>query len=210
MKLTFPLRLRQRTAAGLLLAAAGLTLAGCSNLPSRQPPVWVWHDMKRQDKYKPQMQSAFFADGRASRRPVEGAVAQENYQPDTVYATGINPDNTYVARNPEPLSKEVLARGQRQFNTYCAPCHDKTGSGRGVVPSKAIWVPGNLHDDRIVNFVDGEFFHVISNGRRSMPAYRYQVSAGDRWAIVAYIRALQRAWRGTLADVPAELQSKVR
>jgi mono/diheme cytochrome c family protein len=78
------------------------------------------------------------------------------------------------------------------------------------VPSKATWVPGNLHDERIVNFVDGELYHVISMGRRTMPGYRFQISERDRWAIVAYVRALQRAWRGTLNDVPAEMQSKVR
>jgi len=73
-----------------------------------------------------------------------------------------------------------------------------------------VWVPGNLHDERIVNFVDGELYHVITNGRRSMPGYRYQIAEQDRWAIVAYIRALQRSWRGTLADVPPELQTRIR
>ena len=71
-------------------------------------------------------------------------------------------------------------------------------------------MPGNLHDERIVNFVDGEIFHVITNGRRSMPGYRFQIPEKDRWAIVAYVRALQRSWRGTMNDVPADLQAKVR
>lgn len=166
--------------------------------------------MKFQEKYKPQMRSEFFSDGRVTRRPVANTIALETYKEDEAYSTGLNPDNTYVARNPEPLNKETLERGQTKFNVYCQPCHDKTGSGRGIVPSKAIWVPGNLHDDRIVNFVDGEIFHVISNGRRSMPAYRFQIPEKDRWAIVAYVRALQRSWRGTMADVPADLREKVR
>jgi mono/diheme cytochrome c family protein len=197
-------------AQSLLLLLAALALAGCSNFPTRQPPIWFWPDMKKQDKFKAQAASVYFADGRASRRPVEGAVSRESYRADLPYSTGINPDNTYVAKNPEPLSRETLLRGQNRFDIYCAPCHDRTGSGRGVVPSKAVWVPGNMHDDRVVNFVDGEIFHVISNGRRTMPGYRFQIPEKDRWAIVAYVRALQRSWRGAMNDVPADLQSKVR
>ncbi len=204
------MRAASRPVAAAVLALAATALTGCSNFPSRQPPIWVWWDMKKQDKYKPQAESAFFADGRTSRAPVEGSVAQELYRPDTAFSTGINPDGTYVARNPLPITKETLAEGQRKFDIYCAPCHDRTGSGRGIVPAKAVWVPGNLHDERIVNFVDGELYHVIANGRRSMPGYRYQISEKDRWAIVAYIRALQRSWRGTMDDVPPELQSRIR
>ena len=193
-----------------LAAVSGLFLAGCSNFPAKQPPILVWPDMKFQEKYKPQMRSEFFSDRRVSHRPVAHTVALETFKEDEAYSTGLNPDNTYVARNPEPLTMATLERGQTKFNIYCQPCHDKTGSGRGIVPSKAIWVPGNMHDDRIVNFVDGEIFHVISNGRRSMPAYRFQIPEKDRWAIVAYVRALQRSWLGTMADVPADLQGKVR
>lgn len=200
----------RRIAQLLLVVAASSLLGACSNFTSRQPPIWVWDDMKKQDKYKAQMSSQFFSDGRASRRPVEGSMAQEMYRADEPYATGVAADNTYVAKNPEPLTKATLLEGQTKFNIYCAPCHDRTGSGRGVVPLKATWVPGNLHDDRIVNYVDGEIFHVITMGRRSMPGYRFQVSEKDRWAIVAYVRALQRSWRGTMNDVPADLQAKVR
>ena len=200
----------RRIAQLLLIVAASSLLGACSNFTSRQPPIWVWDDMKKQAKYKAQMSSEFFSDGRATRRPVEGTMAQEMYRADEPYATGVAADNTYVAKNPEPLTKETLLAGQAKFNIYCAPCHDRTGSGRGVVPLKATWVPGNLHDDRIVNYVDGEIFHVITMGRRSMPGYRFQVSEKDRWAIIAYVRALQRSWRGTMNDVPADLQAKVR
>lgn len=202
--------LRRRAAVILAVMALSALSSACSNFTSRQPPVWVWFDMKKQDKYKPQAESPFFTDGRASRRPVEGAVSQENYRPDTAYSTGITEAGLYVARNPEAIDANLLKRGQERYNIYCAPCHDRTGSGKGIVPSKAVWVPGNLHDDRIMAFVDGEYYHVISNGRRSMPGYKNQISEQDRWAIVAYIRALQRAWKGSITDVPAELQAQVR
>jgi mono/diheme cytochrome c family protein len=201
--------LRRRTALTLLVVALSSLLGACNNFTTRQPPIWVWWDMKKQAKYKPQAASEFFADGRTSRRPVDGTISQESYVVNVAYSTGAE-GGKYVARNPEPITKELLLQGQTKFNIYCAPCHDRTGSGRGVVPTKAIWVPGNLHDDRIVNYVDGELYHVIAHGRRSMPGYRFQVAEKDRWAIVAYIRALQRSWRGTMADVPAEMQSKVR
>jgi mono/diheme cytochrome c family protein len=141
---------------------------------------------------------------------VEGTLAQELYRPDTPAATGVAEDGKYVARNPLPLNKEVLSRGQQRFNIYCAPCHDRTGSGKGAIPAKTVWIPGNLHDPRIVGMVDGELYHVVSMGRRSMPGYRFQVTEQDRWAIVAYVRALQRASLATAADVPAEILEKVK
>lgn len=193
--------------ASVILLAGVMT--GCANFPSKNPPIWVWPDMKAQEKYKSQAASPFFADGRASRRPVQGTIAVGQLKADGPYTTGMK-DGAYVAQNPEPLTPELLARGQEKFNIYCAPCHDRTGSGRGVVAARATWVPGNLHDERIVGLVDGELFHVISNGRRSMPGYRYQVSEADRWAITGYVRALQRAYRGTLDDVPAALKDKLR
>jgi mono/diheme cytochrome c family protein len=203
MTMPFP-----KTFAAAVLGMSLFTTA-CSRFPSQDPPIQVWPDMKVQPKYKTQAQSPFFSDQRADRRPIEGTVPQGGLDPAAAYSTG-EEGGQYLARNPEPLTTEVLARGQERFNIYCAPCHDRTGTGKGVVPARSTWVPGNLHDERIVNFVDGELFHVISQGRRSMPGYRFQIPEKDRWAIVAYVRALQLAWRGTMADVPADLQGKVR
>jgi mono/diheme cytochrome c family protein len=193
----------------LLLVPAGLLLTGCSNWTSRETPVWVWSDMKAQDKFKPQARTGFFADQRASRRPVAGTVAQGLLKENEPYFTGVAQGN-YLAQNPEPLSRALLERGRERFNIYCAPCHDQTGSGRGIVPLRTNWMPGNLHDERVVAMVDGELFHVVSHGRRSMPGYKNQIPEADRWAIVAYVRALQRSRRSTTVDVPAELQSKLR
>jgi mono/diheme cytochrome c family protein len=199
-----------RTLTALSVLVLSLLSAACSNFPSRETPIWVFPDMKKQDKVKFETTSPFFADGRGSRRPVAHTVAQETYQADLAYSTGIASDGNYVSKNPEAIDRETLLRGQAKFNVYCSPCHDRTGSGRGVVPAKATWVPGNLHDDRIVNFVDGEIYHVITTGRRSMPSYRFQIPERDRWAIVAYVRVLQRSWLGKLDDVPAETQGRLR
>ena len=205
-------RFRFDRRAALMLAVVSMALlqSACSNFTTRGTPVWVWTDMKKQDKYKAQAAGQFFADGRASRRPVDDTVSQELYTANAPQATGVEENGTYVARNPLPLTKETLERGQQRFNIYCAPCHDRTGTGRGVVPAKAVWVPGNLHDPRMVGMVDGEIYHVATFGRRSMPGYRFQVNEHDRWAIVAYVRALQRASLATAADVPADMQEKVK
>ena len=183
-------------------------LAGCGPT-SRRPPIEVFSDMRRQPKYKAQMPGAFFSDGRASRRPVPGTVAQGQMKEDEAYSTGIS-GGLYVGRNPLAINRETLLRGQERFNIYCAPCHDQTGSGHGIVAQRSGWLPGNLHDPRLKNMTDGELFWVITNGRRTMPAYRFQAPEGDRWAIVTYVRALQRTTSATINDVPAELKGDLR
>jgi mono/diheme cytochrome c family protein len=105
----------------------------------------------------------------------------------------------------------LLEKGHAKFNTYCSPCHDKQGSGVGIVPLHVpTWQPANLMEDRIVQYADGEIFYVVSNGRRSMPAYKFQVSVEDRWAIIAYLRVLQRAWHASPTDVPAEHRTELQ
>jgi len=180
------------------LAAAiplALIAAGCSST-SRRPPLEIMPDMKHQAKYLPQAGSPFFADGRASRRPVEGTVARGQWNDD--------------ATRPLPIDKATLERGQERFNIYCAPCHDRSGTGRGIVALRSSWLAGNLHDQRIRDMSDSQLFDTIAHGKRTMPGYRFQIEARDRWAIVAYVRALQRAWTGTLADVPPELRNELR
>ena len=192
----------------LLLAFAALS-TGCARMTTENPPIQVFPDMKQQPKYEAQASSAFFADGRASRRPVPGTVAQGQSREDEGYYTG-STGGMYLGRNPLEINAETLQRGQERFNIYCGTCHDRAGTGHGIVGTKSMWLANNLHDPRIMQMVDGEIFHVVSYGRRSMPGYRFQISEQDRWAIVAYVRALQRTTSGTLADVPADLQNELR
>jgi mono/diheme cytochrome c family protein len=189
-----------------LLPLAGLLLTGCSGI-QRDPPVQVWDDMKQQPKFHPQGENevpALAGDHRDARRPPEGTVARGHMVEQTAYFTGMEGD-LYVGKSPVPLTPALLHQGQIKFNTYCQPCHDKTGSGVGIVPTRVpTWQPSNLTEDRVVQFADGDIFNVITNGRRSMPSYRFQVAVEDRWAIIAYVRALQRAAHATKADVPAD------
>jgi len=191
------------------ILVALLFLSGCSSV-QRVPPVEVWDDMKRQPKFKPQMQNDLFADERDSRRPPEGVVARGHLAEDSVYNTGMDGE-MYVGKNPAPVTMDLLKHGQMRFATYCSPCHDRTGSGQGIVPLHApSWQPANLMEDRVVQFSDGEIFNVVSNGRRTMPAYKYQVSVEDRWAIIAYLRVLQRAAHSSVNDVPADHRSDLQ
>lgn len=194
----------------LSFVALAAVLAGCAGNTTRKPPLEVWPDMDRQGKYKPQAESEYFTDHRASRRPVDGSVARGLLKDDDAYFRGIVSEQ-YVGKNPVPVNRELLKAGQQKYNTYCAPCHDRTGSGRGIVPTRTLgWLPANLIEDRVHGLADGELYDVITNGRRTMNGYKYQTTERERWAIVAYLRALQRAQRGTMDDVPADLRAEVR
>lgn len=199
--------------------ASAIVLSGCTGI-QRTPPIQVWPDMKVQEKFKPQTEvsTEMFSDGRASRRPVAGTVAhKETAHLDTPVSTGIEEYNadgspkSFTGKNPRTIDPALLKTGQTKFNTYCSPCHDRLGTGKGIVPTRwPAWQPSNLTEDRLKAYNDGEIYWVISNGRRTMPGYKYQITEDDRWAIVAYVRALQRASSGTIEDVPQELKAEVR
>jgi hypothetical protein len=192
-----------------VVAIAMVVLAGCGTRYSSKPPVEFWSDMARQPKVKPQKPNDFFADNVGSRRPVPGTIPVGYLKDDTAFYTG--QENGFYVNNPLPITKELLIRGQEKYDIYCAPCHDRTGSGRGIVSVRSQgWIANSLLDERIIEHADGELFDVISNGARSMPGYRWQIQERDRWAIVAYMRVLQRAAIGTIDDVPADLRSDLR
>lgn len=193
------------------LAAGSLTallLAGCRGSPSQEPPVHWQRQMFTQDKGKAQRENTFFDDGRAMRLPVEGTVSTSAPIEPGPYHTGKDENGAFVAKWPAEVqvSMDTLKRGQERFNIYCAPCHDRTGSGNGVIVQRAAkttrWVPTSYYEDRIMNMPVGEIFNTITNGVRTMPGYAYQVPTSDRWAIVAYVRALQRSQHAALGDVP--------
>lgn len=205
----------------LLLALPAVVAFGCRGEISRKPPIHLVQDMDFQAKFKGQSEAAFpgWHDQRAMREPVPGTIARGHLgalDPDPnvarfyIYKRG---KDSFVTKNPLPLTKANLDRGRERFNIHCAICHGRTGRGNGPVGLR--WPPYNPPsylveagpvpfpdrkdtdqkpdriDERVQNLVDGEIFNVITNGKSTMPAYGHQVPVKDRWAIIHYVRALQ-------------------
>ena len=158
------------------------------------------HDTPRVEAYET---TDGFADGRGNRPLVEGTVARGWLNADEQLTTG-KVNGTPVDEFPFPVTREVLARGQQRFNAYCTPCHGTTGMGNGMVVQRGFKAPPSLHDDRLRAAPAGHFFDVMTNGFGVMQDYRSAVNVHDRWAIAAYIRALQLSQHATVADVPAD------
>lgn len=166
-------------------------------------------EMYNQPKYKPQAASDFFPDGRAARPPVEGTIARGDLRDDAHLYTG-KVDGKLATTFPFPVTRAVLERGQQRYNIYCAPCHDPAGTGNGMIVRRGLKQPPSLHDERLRNAPPGHFFDVITNGLGAMYGYPAQISPEDRWAVIAYIRALQLSQRATPADVPPAELEKLR
>jgi len=165
-------------------------------------------DMHDQPRYEPYEKSSFFRDGRSMRPQVEGTVARgELFADDHLYRGKIDGDlaETY----PFEITREILERGRERFGIYCAPCHDETGSGNGIVVQRGMKRPESFHSDRLVDSPPGYFFDVITNGFGVMYDYADRVPAADRWAIAAFVQTLQRARRATLDDVPQNVRASL-
>jgi len=180
----------------MLLPAAILILAGC-----RQ-------DMHDQPRYRPLGESAFFADGRASRPAVEGTVARGQLRTDKRFFQG-REGSEFVDTMPVPVTMDVLRRGRERYNIYCSPCHGLTGSGEGMVVQRGFRHPPTFHSDRLRQLPVGHFFDAITNGFGAMASYASRVPVRDRWAIIAYIRALQLSQNATIGDVPPGERSRL-
>lgn len=159
-------------------------------------------DMQDQPKYVPLRPSSFFDDGRSARPIPTGTVARGHLDADIAFYTGKGPDGKYVDAFPFPITKEVLLRGQQRFNIYCTPCHDRMGTGNGMVVRRGFRHPPSYHIDRLRQAPNGYIFDVITNGFGAMQDYSAQIEPADRWAIIAYERALQLSQNATVNDVP--------
>ncbi len=161
--------------------------------------------MQNQPYQRPLVQSDFYADHRSARPIVTGTVARGHLDADTYFYTGKigSNDGDYL---PFAATPEVLARGQQRFNIYCAPCHGEAGDGNGMIVQRGFKHPPSYHIERLRKAPIGYFFDIATNGYGAMPDYSQQVEPADRWAIAAYIRALQLSQHATEADVPAGTQ----
>lgn len=184
----------------ILLCAAAL-IATMSTLACRQK-------MAEQPRYDPLEPSVLWADGQSARPLVEGTVARgELRDNDQLFFGGTG--NNLATQFPFPITMDVLRRGQERYNIFCSPCHDRTGSGNGMIVQRGFARPPSYHSDILRKQPVGHFFRVITQGFGAMPSYAAQISAADRWAIVAYIRALQLSQNAGLADVAADKRNQI-
>jgi mono/diheme cytochrome c family protein len=158
-------------------------------------------DMHDQPKYTPLRSTAFFGDARSARPPVPGTVARGQLREDPYLETG-KIGNADATAFPFPVDAALMARGRERFEIFCTPCHGRTGTGDGMIVQRGYRRPPTYHDDRLRNAPVGHFVDVIANGFGAMPDYSEEIGARDRWAIAAYIRALQFSQHARLADVP--------
>jgi mono/diheme cytochrome c family protein len=200
--------MRYFVTAFFLLVILVVGLAGFRGGFSRKPPIEVFPDMDRQLKLRPQARSEFYGDRRASRLPVAGTIARGvPYQQVPLHTGRVTGTTNWVETNLLPVTAERLSRGQERFQIFCLPCHGPLAEGNGITKKYGMATLANLHDPRIVRMPDGELFHIISNGKNLMSSYADSIAIEDRWAIIAYLRALQRARLGTLEDVPPDRRS---
>lgn len=179
--------------AGVLGAVA--LLGGCG----------IRQDMHVQPKYLPLSESEFYADKRASRPIIAGTVARGHERADEAFYTG-KVDNKPVTEFPIKVDAQLLERGRERYNVFCSPCHSRIGDGNGMIVQRGLRRPPSFHEQRLVNIAVGHFYDVITNGFGGMGDYSQQVPVRDRWAIAAYIRALQLSQNATRADVPAGVE----
>ena len=187
-----------------------VTISSCQGRPSDQPPIHLNPNMDHQPKFKPQSHSDFFENNSTMRVTVAGTVARGQLHDDVAYFSGKDDKGNLIASSPVATNMTLLKRGQEKYNIYCTPCHGATGDGRGIVVQRGYLPPPSYHTDVLRKQPDGHFFDVMTNGIRNMASYKNQVTVEDRWAIVAYIRALQRSQNASLEDVPQEMRKDLK
>lgn len=187
------MKLSKTNISALLLS--GLFMLSCRGQISEKPPIHPNPNMDFQERYNAQEVNSFFDNNMAMRAPVEGTIARGNLKQDDAYYEGTDEDGNLIQEIPVEVTKDFIYRGKERYDIYCSVCHGGTGNGRGVIMTGQYgYVPApSFHTDLIRNMPDGHFYSAITNGIRTMPSYATQIKVEDRWAIVAYIRALQRS-----------------
>lgn len=207
---------------GAALGAATVGILGFQGGIMRKPPFELFPDMDRQAKLRPQEPFKFMPNGISSQLPPAGTVARgETIHTLTgdVYAFEDSPVNTgkisgttnFVETNPLAVNDALLQRGRERFDIYCAPCHGRLGDGNGITKKIGVMAAvANLHDKRIVTMTDGEIFNTVTYGKNTMGAAGPLLPTQDRWAVIAYLRALQLSWLGTKDELPSAQQAMLK
>lgn len=175
-----------------------------------RPPIEVFPDMDRQAKYKPQASSKFFADGRADRAPVPGTVPHGRttegdpafLKADDFLYAGKARSGDFAKGFPLEVTESFVRQGQGRFQIYCQPCHGALGDGNGITKQYGMVATPTFHDKRLRDMTEGEIFNTITHGKNTMGSYGDKLSTEERWAVIAYVRALQRAAHASVDDVP--------
>jgi cytochrome c1 len=190
------MKISARVTRGVMLAAFGIALAGCNEELLRQ-------DMANQPKYRPQTPSDFFADGRSERPLIDNTVARGSIENDGL----IVPKDSNAF--PLPVNEALLERGEARYKIYCTPCHGLQGDGNGMIVDRGMKRPPSYHIDRLRQAPNGYYYDVITNGFGSMYSYSAQIPPKDRWAVIAYVRALQLSRNVKASDLPESIRAKV-
>ena len=198
---------RRRRVLGALALSSVVVLSGCARgCTSSRPPIHLNPSMDDQPKVLPQTASDFFFNGSSMREPVPGTIAIDGLKEDAAFFTGKGADGQFVATIPVPQNDALLQRGQQRYVIYCQPCHDARGEGKGILFQRGNVPTASFHDEKILKYPDGQIFDVMTNGMGLMPSYKWPIPASDRWAIIAYIRELERKRPATAAGARAANQ----
>jgi mono/diheme cytochrome c family protein len=193
---------------GALAFTSVFALTGCARgCTSSRPPIHINPSMDNQPKVVAQTASDFFYNGASMREPVPGTVAIGGLKEDSAFFTGKGADGQFVAAIPHPVDEALLERGRQRYVIYCQPCHDARGDGRGILFQRGNVPTATFHEDKFLKYPDGQIFDVITNGVGLMPGYRWPIPPADRWAIVAYVRQLQRERQARTTDASASAQA---
>jgi hypothetical protein len=171
------------------MSASACLVRGCT---SSRPPIHINPSMDNQPKVRAQAESEFFYDGSAMRKPVEGTVARGELHEDDALHLGKDDGGNPVGSIPVPVDDALLGRGKGRYAIYCQPCHDPHGDGKGILFQRGNVPTASFHQDKVRAYPDGQLFDIITNGSGLMPGYRWPIPPHDRWAIVAYVRQMQR------------------
>ncbi|MCH6257531.1 cytochrome c [Puniceicoccaceae bacterium K14] len=183
-----------------LFVFAAISILGFRGSKTTKPPLEVFSDMDRMPKYMPQGESSFFSDGRTDRLPVDGTVARGTFHEDEYLATG-KVGGDFGSGFPLPVTNELMERGQERYDIYCTVCHGAAGDGNSMTKKYGMLAVADLTTQRIADYTEGNIYDVIANGRNTMLPYADKLSVEDRWAVVLYVRALQRAATGSVEDL---------
>jgi mono/diheme cytochrome c family protein len=196
--------MNSRTGLFIVLALASVVSSGCARgCTSSRPPIHLNPSMDNQPKARAQAASTFFYDGAAMRQPVPGTMAIGGLKEDTPFFTGKSADGQFVASIPVSVDERTVERGRDRYRIYCQPCHDARGDGKGILFQRGNVPTASFHQEKIQQYQDGRIFDVITNGFGLMAGYRWPIAPADRWAIVAYVRELQRTRAATVTNAPA-------